>query len=171
MPMSIRLLNYYSIRMIWVISIYFGFNIIISFKRKNEMKIIKFFAELYSPFLITLVIFVTSGQAKNSADFRNIAEIIFNNIQFLKIIEIHNLELKQIETETAPNSDIDVIKTALANSLKKYILHLDCFKESDLSNLNLDNIDLRYFNFKEADVQGSSQKMQNLITLISKKLI
>jgi len=126
------------------------------------MKIRNSFSITYANVLIALLLFVTSGYTQDSTNFRNLSEIKINNHLLVTILEVHNSELKHIESEIKQGSDNEIIKLKLSKVLQKYDLDLDCLKEADLSNLKLINTDLRYFNLKEANFKGSSLENVNL---------
>ena len=126
------------------------------------MKKINISALTFTSILLSLVLFAISGYAQDSTKFRDLAEIKINKHPLLKVLEVHDSGLKQIEREAEDVLDHEIIKKKLSKFLGKYDLDLDYLKESDLSNLKLINSDLRYFNLKEADMHGSSLQNANL---------
>jgi uncharacterized protein YjbI with pentapeptide repeats len=126
------------------------------------MKNFKLSAFIITSFLFSLFLFIVAAFAQESTNFRNLTDIKIDNYPLLKILEIHDIGLKQIESEVKSAPDNDYIKKELSEYLQKNDLDLECLKEADLSKLNLINIDLRFFNLKETNLSGSSLQNANL---------
>jgi uncharacterized protein YjbI with pentapeptide repeats len=126
------------------------------------MKNFKLSAFIITSFLFSLFLFIVAAFAQESTNFRNLTHIKIDNYPLLQILEIHDIGLKQIESEVKSAPDNDYIKKELSEYLQKNDLDLECLKEADLSKLNLINIDLRFFNLKETNLSGSSLQNANL---------
>ncbi len=126
------------------------------------MKNFKLSAFTITSFLFLLFLFVVAVFAQDSTNFRNLVDIKIDNYSLLKILKIHDIGLKQIESEVKSAPDNEHIKEELAEYLQKNDLDLECLKEADLSKLDLINKDLRFFNLKETNLSGSSLQNANL---------